>query len=124
VDRVAGKLRFLHAAQCAYADQDGQVVAKYVVHYDDKTTADIELASGRDLGDWWLTEGRKPPSAAKIAWEGENDAVKGTGTKIQLYMTTWENPHPKKKIVSIDFVNTMPDGAAAAFCVAITAEEK
>jgi hypothetical protein len=124
VDRVAAKLRFLHSAQCSFGDQDGQVVAKYVVHYDDKTTADVELVAGRDLTDWWLSQGRKPPSAAKVGWEGENDAVKDSGTKIQLYVTTWENPHPKKKIVSIDFVNAIPDGSAAAFVVAITAEEK
>jgi hypothetical protein len=39
-------------------------------------------------------------------------------------MTTWENPHPKKKIVSIHYIATAPEGQAAPFCVAIRAEEK
>jgi hypothetical protein len=40
---------------------------------------------------------------------------------IRLYLTTWTNPNPGKKVVSIDFART--DGTPAApFCVAITAE--
>src|SRR5207253_3120802 len=113
-----------HAAGFGYLSEDGQVIAKYVVHYDDKTTADIEIASGRDIADWWMPPDRKKPTVAKVAWEGKNDAVKDIETKINLYLTTWENPHPRKKIVSIDYVATVPEGQAAPFCVAITVEEK
>jgi hypothetical protein len=41
-----------------------------------------------------------------------------------LFLTTWENPNPKKKVVSLDYVATVPEGPAAPFCVAITAEDK
>jgi hypothetical protein len=37
-------------------------------------------------------------------------------------MTTWKNPEPTRKVVSIDFGSTNTD-QAAPFCVAITAEE-
>ena len=122
VGRLATKLHFLHGT--GYQAPDDTVIAKYVVHYDDKTTADVEVAYGRDVVDWWLTADRKEPTKGKVAWSGKNGATADTDTKIQLYLMTWENPHPKKKVVSIDYVATAPDGNAAPFCVAITAEDK
>ena len=38
-------------------------------------------------------------------------------------MTTWKNPEPKKKVVSIDFGATTCRYAVSPFCVAITAEK-
>jgi hypothetical protein len=61
------------------------------------------------------------PSRGKVAWKGDNENAKGNGSKIRLYLLTWENPEPKQ-IVSIDFGSTNIDEAAAC-CVAITAEE-
>src|SRR5262249_49459042 len=60
VGRLVGKLQSLHGT--GYQAADDPVIAKYVVHYDDKTTADIEVAYGRDLVDWWLIADRKPPT--------------------------------------------------------------
>lgn len=122
VGRKLAKLNILHATGYSL-DEDAQI-AKYVVHYDDKTTADIEVVYGKDVVDWWAYPEQKAPTRSKVAWEGENEASKGFEAKIKLYLTTWENPHPKKKVVSIDFVATAPDKAAAPFCVAITAEDK
>src|SRR5262249_6953502 len=52
---------------------------------------------------------------------GENEASKTRNSGIRLYLTTWKNPNPGKKVASIDFTRT--DGTPAApFCVAITAE--
>ena len=39
-------------------------------------------------------------------------------------MSTWENPHPKKKVVSIDYVATAGTTDVCPFCVAITAQDK
>jgi hypothetical protein len=122
VGRLCGKLRFLHAT--SHNAPDGTVVAKYVVHYDDKTTADVEVAYGRDVVDWWAYPDQKAPTAGKVAWEGENEAAKKYEAKVKLSLMTCENPHPKKKVTTIDFVATAPTGEAAPFCVAITAEEK
>ena len=122
VGRLVGKLHFLHGT--GYQAPDDTVIAKYVVHYDDKTTADIDVVYGRDVVDWWLTEGRKPPTKGKVAWEGKNKATEDSTTEIKLYLMTWENPHPKKKVVSLDFVAAAPQGLAAPFCVAISAEDK
>jgi hypothetical protein len=40
-----------------------------------------------------------------------------------LYLTTWKNPKPNQKIVSIDFLSRKDETIAAPFSVAMTAEE-
>jgi hypothetical protein len=122
VGRTLKKLHFLQA--CGYSTEDGTVIAKYVIHYDDKTTADVEVQFGRDVVDWWAYPDRAGPTKGKVAWEGENEASKGFDAKIKLYLMTWENPKPDKRVEKIDFVATNPEQPAAPFCVAITAEEK
>jgi hypothetical protein len=124
VGRFATKLHFLHSCGCGYATDDDTLIGKYVVHYEDKTTADIEIVYGKDVIDWWVMAGRKDPTRSKVGWEGENEAVKGSGTKIKLSVSSWENPHPKKKILSIDYVSSAATTDVAPFCVAITAEDK
>lgn len=120
VGRAAGKLHFLQA--CGYSAEDGETVAKYVVHYADKSTAEVEVVYGKHVVDWWAYPDQKSPSDAKVAWEGENEAAKGFMAKIKLYHMTWVNPHPDKEIVSLDFVTADIKQACAPFCVAITAE--
>ena len=119
--RTLGKLHFLHATEHAAADDT--VIAKYVVHYEDKTKAEVEVVYGKDVVDWWAYPMRAVPTRAKIAWEGENEPAKGYDAKIRLYLTTWKNPHPKKKVVSLDFVATGTDTSVTPFCVAITMEK-
>jgi hypothetical protein len=122
VGRTVGKLHFLHA--CGWQGTDNQLIGKYVIRYDDDTVAEVEIVYGKDVVDWWFREGQKAPTRSKVAWEGDNDAAKDKGARLQLYLTTWQNPHAKKKVVAIDYVATAPEGPAAPFCVAITAEEK
>jgi hypothetical protein len=122
VGRALKKLHFLQA--CGYKADDDTVIGKYVIHYDDKSTADIEIAYGRDVVDWWAYPDQTAPTKAKAAWEGENPASKSFDAKIKLYLMTWENPKPDKKVESIDFVATNPNQPAAPFCVAITADDK
>jgi hypothetical protein len=122
VGRTFAKLHILHATGYS-ADEEIQI-AKYVVRYDDKSTAEVEVVYGKDVVDWWAYPDQKAPTRSKVAWEGENEAAKGFEAKIKLYLTTWENPHPKKKVVSLDYVATAPDKSPAPFCVAITAEDK
>ena len=135
VDAKFTKLNLLHATGYGGGpNQEGNagfvaddtVIGKYVVHYDDKdkTTAEIEIVYGKDVIDWWVGPDRKDPTRSKVGWEGENAAVKGSGTKIKLSVSSWENPHPKKKILSIDYVNSAASTDVCPFCVAITAEDK
>jgi hypothetical protein len=122
VGRTLEKLHFLHAT--TFSAPDGTVIARYVLHYADKTTSEVEVAYGKDVVDWWAYSGQQPPTRAKTAWEGQNEPAKEYDARIKLYLTTWKNPHPKKKIVSLDFVATAFSGSAAPFCVAITPDDK
>ncbi len=122
VARTLKKLRFLQA--CGYNAPDDTVIGKYVINYEDKSKAEIEIVYGKDVVDWWAYPDKKGPTRGKTAWEGENEASKGFDAKIKLYLMTWENPKPDKKVATIDFVATKPEVGAAPFCVAITAEDK
>jgi hypothetical protein len=122
VGRALMRLHFLHAT--CFSAPDGTVIAKYVVHYADKTKAEVEVAYGRDVVDWWDYPGQQAPTRAKAAWEGENGPARGFDAKIKLYLTTWKNPHPKKTVVSLDFVATAAETGAAPFCVAITTADE
>ena len=124
VGRFVGKLHFLHSCGCGYNTADDTLIGKYVVHYDDKTTADIEIVYGKDVVDWWVGADRKDPTRSKVGWEGENAPAKAAGSKIKLSVSAWENPHPKKKVVSIDYVATEAATDVCPFCVAITAQDK
>jgi hypothetical protein len=64
--------------------------------------------------DWWVQPGVADPTASKVAWEGQNAL-----SPIRLFLTTWQNPSPKKRIVSLDYVAT----GGNPFCVAISAED-
>lgn len=122
VGRTLKKLHFLQA--CGYNTENDTVIGKYVINYEDKSTAEVEIVYGKDVVDWWAYPGRDGPTKGKTAWEGENEASQGFNAKIKLYLKTWENPKPDKKVATIDFIATKPEQAAAPFCVAITAEDK
>ena len=86
--------------------------------------ASIPVVYGQDVRDWWFTDKVKGVSRGKVAWQGENELTKEFGCRIRLYLTSWDNPHPAKKIASINYVKTQLDSPAAPFCVAITLEAK
>ena len=100
------------------------MIAKYVIHYADKTKTEVEVSYGKDVVDWWAYSWQQAPTRGKAAWEGQNGPAKEFDAKLKLYLMTWKNPHPKKKIVSLDYVATAGDTSAAPFCVAITADNK
>jgi hypothetical protein len=59
---------------------------------------------------------------AKEAWTGTNPASAMYERKIRLYSVAWTNPHPEKRVASIDFasLNTKCD----PFLIALTLEAK
>jgi len=130
VNRKLAKLHVLHATgwgSAAEGDKthvpDDTLIAKYVIHYEDKSNAEIEVIHGRDVRDWWYAEGDKGADRSKLAWTGENPDSKRANKKLRLFMTTWENPNPRKKIVSIDYLATKKaETAAAPFCIAMTGD--
>lgn len=133
VGRAANKLHFLHAngygggPNTEGSDlhvKDGTTIGSYVVHYEDKTTAEIPIVYGEHTRDWFFVEGEAEPSKAKVAWTGENKFATDRGSKIRVYRMTWDNPNPTKKIVSIDVTGRKEETVGAPFVIAITAEVK
>jgi hypothetical protein len=126
VGRKFGRLHILHAT--AYQAADGTVIGTYTIHYADQTKATIDIVYGRDVRNWWNRQDPKEPSRGKRVWQGQNEAVKNltgpTPVMIRLFLTTWQNPHARKKVVSIDYASAGDTLQAAPFCVAITLESE
>jgi hypothetical protein len=117
VGKTFAKLHILHAT--GFTAADGTLIGKYVIHYADKTTAAIRIVYGEDVRDWWNIDPKKGVTRGKVAWVGKN---KNTAS-IQLFLTTWQNRHPKKNVVSIDYLATQTSDAAP-FCVAMTVQSQ
>jgi beta-galactosidase len=117
VSKFFTKLHILHAT--GYTVTDGILIGKYVIHYEDRTTAAIRIVYGKDVLDWWNIHPTKVATRGKVAWEGKNQNT----ASIRLFLTTWQNPHPRKKVVSIDYLSTQTSDAAP-FCVAMTVQTR
>jgi hypothetical protein len=121
VDQAFDKLHILHA--CGWSTEDGTVIGEYTVTWDDDTSVTIPIRYGKDVADWWYDDNSPEPSEAKVAWKGAYEASRKAGKKTRLYLMTWENPKPDKKVARIDF-STNKQTQAAPFCVALTVEKK
>jgi hypothetical protein len=133
VGRSANRLHFLHANGYGggpnvegsdWHVKDGTQIGTYTVHFEDKTKAEIPIVYGEHTRDWFFLEDEKEPSKAKVVWKSENAYSVARRSKLRVYLMTWENPHPDKKIVAIDFSSKKEECVAAPFCIAITAEVK
>jgi beta-galactosidase len=108
VDRRADAVFFLHTCLQGRAWEPGKrnttppVIFRYVIHYADGTSEQVDVMQGLGVTNWLLSE--KPSSLrdAAVAWtapvddEGSSHAV--------VYQQQWNNPHPDKVIKSIDLV--------------------
>jgi hypothetical protein len=59
------------------------------------------------------------PSLGKLAWAGKNAAA-GEDDQIRIFSSEWKNPHPDKKVMSIDFETK--NTVCAPFLIALTLE--
>ena len=133
VGKTFAKLHILHATGFGGGpNQDGDPlfvkddtpIGEYQVHFEDKTSEAIPIVYGKDVRDWFYVDGEKDISRGKVAWTGDNAFAKQVGARIRLYLTTWENPKPGTKVVTIDYLSRKDDTVAAPFCLAITLETK
>ena len=79
---------------------------------------------GKDVRDWWFRDDEKEASRSKVAWKGDNELAAKYGCRLRLYLSTWENPKPDSKVISIDYIGQKEATVAAPFCAALTLEEK
>ncbi len=99
---------------------DGTLIGRYVLHYEHGVQETIPVIWGEDVRNWRSAEGGKPLKRGKVIWTGSNPMFRGSQETANLYLTVWENSHPEKRVITLDYVGTTP---VAPFCVAITAEE-
>jgi hypothetical protein len=95
VNASAGSLIFLHTA-AKYDDPESKA-GVYRVHYEDGSSEDIPIIFGKNIGDW--NDSKILPDA-DIVWAGKT----GAGDKLILRAMEWKNPHPGKKIASIEAI--------------------
>jgi hypothetical protein len=121
VGTTCRKLHFLHA--CHGSSHPDDIIGYYTVNYEDKSQETIALVYYKDIANWWYGPNEMETSRARVAWKGINDLAKSQGAgPVRLYMTTWKNPDPRKKVASIDFGGTRCL-TSSPFCLAITAEK-
>src|ERR1051325_1150025 len=54
----ATRLHFLHSCGFGSAVPGDTPIGKYVVHYADRTSAEVTIVYGRDVVDWWVRDGK------------------------------------------------------------------
>jgi hypothetical protein len=132
VERKCARLHILHATQYGggpnkegnpWFVKDGTMIGEYCVTYEDKSSVNIPIVYGEDVRDWFFVGGEMETVRSKIVWKGENEWSTAVGAKIRLYLTTWKNPMPDKKVLSIDYVSKKAETVAAPFCVAMSLED-
>ncbi len=130
VGKAFAKLHMLHST--FYGEgminiADGTEIGRYKVNYEDRSSEFVPIVYGKDVRDWWVPQGAKEVTRGKVAWEGENELSKQSKKRIWIFLGTWENPHPEKKVVSIDYEKVFEGGvetAASPFCLALTLQDK
>jgi hypothetical protein len=103
--------------------KDGTLIGEYHLHYEDGTTESIPIVYGQDVRDWWTWDKPAEVTRGKTAWTGKNAFSRQQNQSIHLYLTSWNNPHPEKKVSRLDYLCT-GTSAASPFCIAISLEEK
>lgn len=104
--------------------KDDTLIGEYKIHYEDKSVETIPIVYGKDVRDWWFRKDEKEPSRSKVAWKGDNKYSNRCRCRLRLYLTSWKNPKPDSKVVSIDYIGRKNETMSAPFCVAITVEKK
>jgi RNA polymerase sigma factor (sigma-70 family) len=121
IDARFDALHFLHSTRFgkAFEVEDGTEIGFYLVRYTDGSEERIPIIYGDDVRDWWRSSDSSLPSRGRLAWAGPNDAT-GSDDEVRLFSSRWTNPHPEKKVLTIDFETK--DTACAPFLVALTLE--
>jgi hypothetical protein len=123
VGRTFTKLHLLHATVYGLGSDgdptfvpDDTQIAEYKVHYEEAPTETIPVVYGKDVRDWWFADNSNGVTRGKVAWKGNSDLAKSFGLQIRLYLSTWQNPHPAKRVARIDYVK-VGDTPAAHFAL-------
>lgn len=128
---VNRRIARLHTLQGASSEEVldtkyGTPIARLIWHYVDGTQAATDVIYGRDLRGMWLPDSTAGvPDHTELGKRVWDDRAAEWGLSVvhgmvRLYLTSYDNPRPELKVVSLDYVSTMT--AAAPFLVALTVE--
>lgn len=120
------RLYLLHGA--SHQDTPGERIAWLILHYQDGSTARIDINGCEHVLDWWgpiyntdSGVGRYTTSPdTELAWAGSNPDIKENAPafSLRLYQTAFTNPHPDRTISSIDYVSAL--SGASPFLAGLT----
>ena len=122
VSQKGQRIHLLHGT--GYADTEGSLIYKLVLHYADGQQRSRYLAYGVHFRNWYLEPSEafsdlEDPNSV-VAWVGSSPDTDRVGAKLRLFRTTLTNPRPDQEITSIDLVSMF--GRATPAIVAITLE--
>ncbi|MFP4224253.1 MAG: right-handed parallel beta-helix repeat-containing protein [Phycisphaeraceae bacterium] len=132
VGEKAAALHFLHvyhASPDLFKSEGNPELFKYVVNYQDGSTAEVPVRWKQEIGNWIYDEDQQIIAAenAEVAIKHEDIRFKAGRADITnhlaAYRYRWENPHPDREIESVDMVRAAERKAGSAALMAITAED-
>jgi hypothetical protein len=95
--------------KASFGSPPGTPVCEVVFHYIDGASATNRLLYGDDVLDWFAPGGTrvKGPTGtnSKTAWIGQMTVQNGGIQQLRTCMTAIENPDPKVRVSSIDFLS-------------------
>lgn len=106
VNTLLNAIYVLHTAM--YAREPG-IAIRYILRYEDGSSQEFAADTRYDLPDWWQAQDKRN---AKVVYRDE---------KKSLFVSEFINPHPNRKIVSIDMVS---EGVAIPVVIAITGRQR
>lgn len=121
-----GRIHVLHATafDLGLGAIENRRIGEYVLHYADGSHQILPVEYGTHIHLFGFHPAYPDQvdavKKAGLAWDGRNDYYASTPVRIALFKATWDNPHPDKRVESIDLVTSHPN--AAPFIAGITVE--
>lgn len=108
-------LNVVHAS--AWMQQKaGKPIAKFVLNYEDGTSADVFVNAIEHICDW---HGYAGGANCKIAWSGANKVA-----TVTINQSAFKNPHPEKTVKTIDVVGALHHAQYVVLGITLATELK
>ncbi len=125
IDREFETLFVYH---CTFFESpQGTPVYELIFHYEDNTSASDTIRYMDDVRDWYCYPDEKQPGPTNdrsaLVWHGasimENGAAPGEIQSLRFCLTAIENPHPDRKVKSIDLVSSKNQSAGCILAMTL-----
>ncbi|TWU42344.1 glycosyl hydrolase 2 galactose-binding domain-containing protein [Novipirellula artificiosorum] len=120
----AEALFFLHTARVdrRLSDREKKAgkqleICRYVIHYEDGSSETIPVISGIHIDDYRQSKPGSLP-AAQLAWSAPYE---NSDQSAALFAMQWNNPHPGRRIATIDMRYGSEERAGVPCLIAVTA---